>query len=138
MKVIPAGCILLLLFAHCDSAGKKESGTLNYGVLEQAIDSSCALYIMYYLDGAYMYRVGTTDSCNDLTKDQYTSAYDNLLAKNLDEIVVKKGKIIFETDYPFGNDSLFRTKLIAISEKHFSAVAKTIEERTDEFTIALE
>lgn len=86
-----------------------------------------------------MYRIGTTDVCNDFTWEKYVSSYRSLLVKNIDSLILEDGKVIFETDYNFGMDSTFRKKLIELTEKQFGRTSIIVEEETnhDELTIQL-
>jgi uncharacterized protein YllA (UPF0747 family) len=84
-----------------------------------------------------MYRVGTIDTCLYLTPDKYVAYYDSLLTKNLDRISIKKSKVVLEVDYSFGRDTIFRKRLIDITEKKFNSKGRVLNEYHRDLTIEL-
>ena len=139
MKIFLGYCFLFSLSATCTCNSHRESEKPTFTTIDKYIDESCSLYLMYYFTGDYMYSIGTMDSCKNLTRDKYIASYDTLLTNNLDKILIKKDKIIFETTFSFGNDSLFKKRLIWITENKFNAISRIVAKETnaDEFTIEL-
>lgn len=131
-------CVLAFLFTTCNNSEESENDA--YKTIERNIDESCEMYLMYYFEGNYIYRVGTIDSCGKLPRDRYISTYESILRNNFDKIKIKKGKIIFETGFDFGEDSVFRKKLLDITKKKFKSPCSVVyqESSRNELTIIVE
>ena len=137
MKFFTSYLLLLFVMTNNKCNPHKESEKKTFTFIDKKIDEDCTLYLMYFFKGDFMYRVATMDSCKSLTKEKYITAYDTLITNNLDKILIKRGKIIFETDFISGNDSFFRRRLIDITEKEFKTSGKIISEDSDRLTIEL-
>lgn len=137
MKLFLLYGFISALLSTCSPDNNNESQQKTFFFIDKNIDRDCTLYLMCFLKGNYMYRVATMDTCKNLTKDKYIAAYDSLLTNNLDKIVIKRGKILFESDFNIYQDSIFKKLLIDITEKKFNSASKVIDEASDRFTIEL-
>lgn len=128
--------ILLIIVVGCNHYNEQEKRTFDY--VERKIDEGCTLFIMFFYKSNYMYRVGTKDSCKNLTQDGYVDNYNRLLKDSINKIVLKRGKILVETDFNLTKDSAFIKKIISITETAFNAKGRIIEVDIDRLTIELE
>ncbi len=127
---------LLVLIISCKNKKDEIHGNENWEIIDSKVDSTCNLYLMNFTNGNYMFRLASSGRCQSLTKEFYTTKYQQIVEENGDKIHIKEGKIIFEY-YSLKPDSIFIHNILKITENYFKGKGRIIENSSEKLEIEL-
>lgn len=137
MRQIIITTIIVFFALSCKHKDNEIGKVENYILTEKDIDKECNVYQMLFKEGDYIFRFSLAGKCKNLKKENYIREYSIYLEKYRNQLINRRGFIIFDKrEFNKDNDSLCDS-ILAVSKNYFKARVFITENNKTSFTIKI-